>query len=52
MLRMLYIDVWCPIWPNLVSPNIWVIPGFVLHHKLIKRHIVKVMSREDKEDAV
>lgn len=37
-------DAWGPLWPNLVANLMWVSPAFVLHHLLIRRHIIATVA--------
>lgn len=32
---------WTAIWPNLAASVIWTTPAFIVHHKLLKRHITR-----------
>jgi uncharacterized membrane protein YdjX (TVP38/TMEM64 family) len=30
---------WLQIWPNLAASVLWATPAFLVHHRLIRRHI-------------
>lgn len=32
------------VYPNLVASLLWAVPGFTVHHVLLKRHITKTLG--------
>lgn len=42
-------DVWGPIWPNLIASVLWAVPGFTVHHVLMRRHTTRALDAQTVE---
>lgn len=42
-------DFWGPVWPNLVASVVWAVPGFTVHHVLMRRHTTREIDRQTAE---
>lgn len=41
ILHWLNVEIWGPIWPNMVAPSIWTLVGIGLSHVHMTRHSAK-----------